>query len=129
MYMYVCVYVCILLCIIAMLFYHLLVSSAAGNDPTSVKSSLSSVGAIDANNELTIIGNNDVFSSEDEALLLGDCKLECVRSLCVCVRACVRACVCVHACVRVCACTCVCVNCTFINYTSRYYSILFCSIL
>ena len=67
--------------------YHLLVSSAAGNDPISVKSSLSSVGVVDADNELTVIGNNDVF--EDEALLIGNCK-----SVCVCV------CVCVHACVH-----------------------------
>ena len=52
--------------------YHLLVSSAAGNDPISMKSSLSSVGVVDADNELTVIGNNDVF--EDEALLIGDCK-------------------------------------------------------
>ena len=54
-----------------------------------MKSSLSSVGPIDANNELTVIGNNDVFSSEDESLLIGDCKF-----LCVCVRACVCVCVC-----------------------------------
>jgi len=53
----------------------LLVSSAAGNDPISAKSSLSSMGGIlGSNNELTSVGANDVFSSEDEALLIGDCK-------------------------------------------------------
>ena len=80
--------------------YHLLVSSAAGNDPISVKSSLSSVGVVDANNELTVIGNNDVF--EDEALLIGDCK-----SVCRCV--CVYVCVCVQACVRTCVHVSVCI--------------------
>ena len=40
--------------------YHLLVSLAAGNDPISVKSSLSSVGVVDADNELTVIDNSDV---------------------------------------------------------------------
>ena len=84
------------------IYYHLLVSSAAGNDPISVKSSLSSVGVVDADNELTVIGNNDVF--EDEALLIGDCK----SSVCVCV--CLR--MWVHVCMR---------TCTSMYY---YYSIL-----
>ena len=46
-----------------------------------MKSSLSSVGVVDADNELTVIGNNDVF--EDEALLIGDCKSVCVGGMCV----------------------------------------------
>ena len=62
----------------------------------SVKSSLSSVGAINADSELTVVGSNDVFSSEDEALLIGDCKLVCVVCvLCVC---CVCVCVCFIRC-------------------------------
>ena len=56
-----------------------------------MKSSLSSVGVVDADNELTVIGNNDVF--EDEALLIGDCKSVCVSVLayagtCVYMRTC-----------------------------------------
>ena len=70
-----------------------------------MKSSLSSVGAINADNELTVVGSNDVFSSEDESLLIGDCKLcvfVCVRAcVCVCVCACVCECVCMHVCVCV----------------------------
>ena len=66
-----------------------------------MKSSLSSVGAINADNELTVVGSNDVFSSEDESLLIGDCKL------CVCVCACMCMCVFVHVCV----CVFVCVRC------------------
>ena len=58
-----------------------------------MKSSLSSVGAINADNELTMVGSNDVFSSEDESLLIGDCKLVCV-------------CMCVCVCLSVCWCTC-----------------------
>ena len=82
-----------------------------------MKSSLSSVGVIDADNELTVINNNDVFSSEDEALLIGDCKLHivciifvsvlCVLCMHAGVRASVYVCVvCVHLC---CMCV-VCVN-------------------
>ena len=55
-----------------------LVSSAAGNDPISAKSSLSSMGALGSDNELSGVGNNDVFSTEDEALLIGDCKSVCI---------------------------------------------------
>ena len=77
-----------------------------------MKSSLSSVGVIDADNELTVINNNDVFSSEDEALLIGDCKLHIVciifvSVLCVlCMHAGVRASV--YVCVL---CVCICVVC------------------
>ena len=62
-----------------------------------MKSSLSSVGAINADNELTVVGSNDVFSSEDESLLIGDCKLVCV---CMCVCVCLSVCLLVHVCVR-----------------------------
>ena len=68
----------------------------------SIKSSLSSVGAINADSELTVVGSNDVFSSEDEALLIGDCKLVCVVCvlcvLCVCYVCCVCVCVCFIRC-------------------------------
>ena len=64
-----------------------------------MKSSLSSVGAINADNELTVVGSNDVFSSEDESLLIGDCKL-----VCVCVSVCLSVCLSVSVCVCVCMC-------------------------
>ena len=51
-----------------------LVSSAAGNDPISSKSSLSSIGAFNFDNELTSVGDNDVFFTKDETSLIGDCK-------------------------------------------------------
>ena len=51
-----------------------LVSSAAGNDPISSKSSLSSMGAFNFDNELTSVGANDVFFTEDETLFIGNCK-------------------------------------------------------
>ena len=98
-----------------------------------MKSSLSSVGVIDADNELTVISNNDVFSSEDEALLLGDCKFVCV-CMCVCV------CVCMCARMRVCVCECLYVLCLFvcacvyelyivINYITKCVMYYYCSIL
>ena len=88
-----------------------------------MKSSLSSVGAINADNELTVVGSNDVFSSEDESLLIGDCKLVCV---CVCVCVCLSVCLCVCwcTCARVHGCACVWIIELFTFYLSTLFVLL-----
>ena len=90
-----------------------------------MKSSLSSVGAINADNELTVVGSNDVFSSEDESLLIGDCKLVCV-CVCVCVSVCLSVCLCVYwcTCVRVHGCACVWIIELFTFYLSTLFMLL-----
>ena len=49
------------------------------------------MGALGSDNDLTSVGTNDVFSSEDNAILIGDCKSVYVYVMCKSIKMSVRA--------------------------------------